>query len=218
MCANQAFSEKQRSTAFGALLLAQIVLLLVPPILDYLKWEWITTLCITGVILISAIIVSTTRQHVVIGLILALASLTAFWIEDQLNQTGASVVANGLGALFFTYMGARLAARVASRDSIDLDAILAAITGYIFIGLIGSFVVETVEILSPGSFNLPEGSDGYVYAYFSFVTITTLGYGDIAPISPLARAVSTLLAIGGQIYITVILAMIVGRYIAGGKT
>ena len=56
--------------------------------------------------------------------------------------------------------------------------------------------------------------DDSVYYYFSFVTMTTLGYGDIVPTVPFARVVATLQAVVGQMYLTALVARLVGLHIA----
>ena len=52
------------------------------------------------------------------------------------------------------------------------------------------------------------------YLYFSFVTLTTLGYGDITPLSHLSRSTAVLLAITGQLYMTILIALLVGKFLA----
>jgi uncharacterized membrane protein len=52
------------------------------------------------------------------------------------------------------------------------------------------------------------------YLYFSFVTMTTLGYGDITPVSSFAKSVTTLIAVMGQLYLTILVAMLVGKFLS----
>ena len=72
-----------------------------------------------------------------------------------------------------------------------------------------------MDSLVPGS--LRHGQDQAFTAaemvYYSFVTLTTLGYGDIVPVSPSARALATLEALTGQLYLTVLVARLVGLHI-----
>jgi len=58
---------------------------------------------------------------------------------------------------------------------------------------------------------VPQFSD---YIYFGFVTLTTLGYGDVTPVSPMARSMAVLIAITGQLYMTILIAMLVGKFLA----
>jgi voltage-gated potassium channel len=80
-----------------------------------------------------------------------------------------------------------------------------------------SSIFAVVESLHPGSFSLPdiEGiSPSRGFLYFSFVTITTLGYGDITPVTSLARSLSILEAVIGQLYLVVQVAWLVGVHVS----
>jgi hypothetical protein len=80
-----------------------------------------------------------------------------------------------------------------------------------------SFVYSVLESIHPGSFATGEGqieAGRRLYIYYSFVTITTLGYGDITPITDLANSFSFLEAVTGQLYIAILIARLVGIHIA----
>jgi hypothetical protein len=80
-----------------------------------------------------------------------------------------------------------------------------------------SFIFGAVESLHPGSFSIPEIqgiSTSRHFLYYSFVTITTLGYGDITPVTSLARSLSTLEAVIGQLYLVVQVAWLVGVHVS----
>jgi voltage-gated potassium channel Kch len=80
-----------------------------------------------------------------------------------------------------------------------------------------SFIFGVVESLNPGSFSIPdiEGiSTSRSFLYYSFVTITTLGYGDITPVTSLARSLCVLEAVIGQLYLVVQVAWLVGVHVS----
>jgi hypothetical protein len=92
------------------------------------------------------------------------------------------------------------------------DAIFGAIFGYFLIALAFAMLYVQLERAQPGSFELPEsGSHEASLVYFSLVTITTLGYGDITPVSKLARVLTGIEAASGTMYVAVFIAMIIGR-------
>lgn len=106
-----------------------------------------------------------------------------------------------------------------SRGSIDSERIFAALNVYLMIGLICGVVFCIFEEQWPGSFALQSsfvrGGHKVVLEhgiYFSYVTLGTLGYGDIIPISGPARALAVVEAIGGQMYLAVVVARLVGLY------
>lgn len=108
---------------------------------------------------------------------------------------------------------------VASHLEITIDTLLGSICGYLLIGLTWSYLYLTIASISPNSFSyqLGEGTmrDGAQhFIYYSFVTLTTLGYGDIIPRSDSARAYSWLEAATGQIYLAVWISQLVALHIA----
>lgn len=102
--------------------------------------------------------------------------------------------------------------------TVDLNRIAGSICGYLIAGFIWTYLYIFQNLIEPGSFRgmtsvaleekLPE------LAYFSFVTLTTLGYGEITPATPFARALVNLEAIFGQFYIAILVAALVGIHMA----
>lgn len=94
------------------------------------------------------------------------------------------------------------------------DRIVGAICVYILIGLGCASVYETLDGVIPGSFRFPAdtawSTPGTIrYRYFSFVTLATLGYGDVTPVTALAGTLASMQAIGGQLYIGITVARLV---------
>ena len=107
---------------------------------------------------------------------------------------------------------------VAFGTGITLNRLVGAVCIYLLLGTIWAVAYSLVDVVSPGSFTgfSPQDSRGWdsEWLYFSFVTMTTLGYGDISPVSATARALAYLQAVFGQFYIAVLVAGLVGAYIA----
>ncbi|MGI9329893.1 MAG: potassium channel family protein [Gammaproteobacteria bacterium] len=100
---------------------------------------------------------------------------------------------------------------------INTNRLIGAISVYLLLGIGFGVLNMAIEMLLPGSFRGADldgdGSSGIDLIYFSFVTMTTLGYGDVTPIRPVAQAFSYIGAVAGQFYIAVLVAGIVGAYI-----
>ena len=99
------------------------------------------------------------------------------------------------------------------------DRIAGAICVYVLIGLGCASVYETLDGVIPGSFRFPADSawmtlDPIRYRYFSFVTLATLGYGDVTPVTALAGTLASMEAIGGQLYIGITVARLVALSLA----
>jgi voltage-gated potassium channel Kch len=98
----------------------------------------------------------------------------------------------------------------------DANRIVGAICVYLLLGVLIGQTNNLLYQFVPGSFNGIDGTEdaGFALIYYSFVTMTTLGYGDISPEGPLARVVAYLAVIAGQFYIAVLVAMVVAQYIS----
>lgn len=117
--------------------------------------------------------------------------------------------------LLATFMSFR---QIASSNAMSGNRIIGAICVYFLLGVVWSVCYELLELAVPGSFSgldagsaLPQDPN---WVYFSFVTLTTLGYGDILPLSAFARALAYMEAVFGQFYIAVLVAGLVSAYIA----
>jgi hypothetical protein len=100
------------------------------------------------------------------------------------------------------------------------------VCGYLFLGLAWAVLYVLIEEFRPGSFEIsPKLVTGgevvrplpNVLTYFSFVTLTTVGYGDISPVSPATRTLAWMEAVTGQFYLAVIVAGLVSVLVAKGK-
>lgn len=95
------------------------------------------------------------------------------------------------------------------------DTLLGALAVYLMIGITSTIIYELIEVSAPGSFtNLHGQNSAQTFAelnYYSLVTLTTLGYGDISPIAPTARVVAALEAIVGQFFVAAVVGLLIGR-------
>jgi hypothetical protein len=131
----------------------------------------------------------------------------------------AMTAAHFCAILFFLGAAVLIVKSLFGEGHLTFDAILGAVCGYLFLGLGWAVIYAFVEGLAPGSFQLGEDvargrgsrdSVPHVLTYYSFVTLTTVGYGDVIPLSPAARTFAWIEAIAGQFYLAVIVASLVG--------
>lgn len=121
--------------------------------------------------------------------------------------------------LCFFVLTAWLAARqVLCTGSIDANKVIGAVCIFLLLGIIWAMLYLLVAGAIPASFNglgSAKWHDNFPYlAYFSFVSLTTLGYGDITPALPIARFLAYLEAVAGQLYIAIVVASLVGARIS----
>ncbi len=141
-------------------------------------------------------------------------SSTIGWIDD-LNQT-LSLFPQVIFALYFGAAIYWIGRDIFTTRTVTADTVLGGISIYLMIGYLWAFLYGIVTTLNGDAFSqklLIEDSYLRVF-HFSFTTLTTLGYGDIVPISNVALVLTNLQAITGQMYSTVLIAILVGGYLS----
>jgi hypothetical protein len=120
------------------------------------------------------------------------------------------IAAISFGTILYFYIVVLLVVKLLSYRTITADLIYCAISTYFLIGVMWAGIYMIIEGISPGSFSgISEAAD---LLYFSFVTLTTVGFGDITPQSIIGKRLAIFEAAMGGIYLAVIIAMLVGRY------
>ncbi len=166
------------------------------------------------------------RRSLVIGFALACLTLTTHRLvtifHSEALHAGHYLVI--LAVLAYT---ARTILWAVIRDSrVTIETIKGAVCVYLLIGLTWVYVFVTIDMAFPGSFRIEPSSEGLAVGhilvrrqlhhllYFSFATLTTLGYGDIVPLRGVAQTACYLEAIVGQVFLTVLVARLVGMHIS----
>jgi voltage-gated potassium channel Kch len=121
-----------------------------------------------------------------------------------------------LSGLFVAFVLALLLNYALRAPRVTQNTVLAAVCAYVLIGVVWGFAFLLVYEFNPSAFTLDpaDGAPEVQLRYFSMVTLTTIGYGDIMPKSALARAMSAMEGLVGQIYLTAIVARLVGIEVA----
>ncbi|MCG6917212.1 MAG: potassium channel family protein [Deltaproteobacteria bacterium] len=161
--------------------------------------------------------VSHKKRHILIAVLLVLPMLGSIWSSYFVKLSALGVVGGLCGAAFFIFAIIQILIFIYSQKKVTRDLIVGAAIVYLLMALAWSFIFAAVEGLHPGSFSLPEIqgiSTSRSFLYYSFVTLTTLGYGDITPVTSLARSLSTLEAVIGQLYLVVQVAWLVGVHVS----
>ena len=160
--------------------------------------------------------ISQKRHHLIIGALLALPMLGSIWSSYFLEHTGLYVLGNLCGATFFGLAMFHILVFIYNQERVSKDLIVGAALVYLLMALAWTFIMAIVETLHPGSYAMPESDSARTtpLLYYSFVTITTLGYGDITPVTRLARSLSIIEAVIGQLYLVVSVAWLVGMHVS----
>lgn len=204
---------------FRFLLLSLMMLIGLRPLLD----EWIGTRIWADIftdIFFACILMS--GLHALSGqprqLRFALLLVTAIILLRVLDYTLEMQVLDslqlGLSAVFFIQLLFMIWIHIEKENEVTIDLIMAAASAYILLGLVWAYAYYLLEIFHPHSFKASEnmGDNIWNFYYFSFVTLTTTGYGDILAITKPARALSILEVIFGQLYLAIMISRLVGLH------
>ena len=161
------------------------------------------------------------REHRRIAISLGLAAFLGIWVSRGLGGLAGRVLLVGahlFAACFFAFALYGIVRAIFVKQASG-DAIFGAVCGYLLLGIIWSLLYSAVETASPGSFDMPVSGNANVVAvrpdrgalsYYSFITLATVGYGDVTPTTPLARTLAWMEAIAGQLYLAILVAGLVG--------
>ena len=175
-----------------------------------------------GVLFAGIYVLSASRATLWLGILtVALASMFAarlFPLDPRVNRVLLDATTSG----FLVWVLVVVLREVFRPSTTERDAVIGALCGFVLILLVFMRVHGLLEALSPGSYHtddplLSQRSDAMltaVFQYFSTVTLTTVGFGDIVPVSPAARLATGLEAIVGQLYLAIVIATLVGRVVA----
>lgn len=113
--------------------------------------------------------------------------------------------------LFIVYIVASVVRQIMKREQVSIYTLLEALIGYLLLGIMFVSLVSFCNLHIPGSFSSATTSE-LGLTYFTFVTLTTTGYGDVVPTSSVSKSLAMLIAVAGQFYVAVIVAILVGKY------
>jgi hypothetical protein len=198
-----------------------LMMLLVP-----LSYEWhfrsvLLNILFMGVMFSGVYAASTRRWHFWLSMAFGGPWIVSTWIHGSEGGFGLHVFDIVMGTLFYIFTALVILLSIVRAKRVTLDVLFGAGTVYLLMGITGALLYVLVDTLAPASLVFPsqeympeEIFDFSKYIYFSFTTLTTLGYGDILPVRPLARAFTSLQAAMGVLYTTVVVAWLVGLFLS----
>ncbi len=148
----------------------------------------------------------------------AIAITVLTWVSTYLHWEFLQHFTSVASLVFFFYIVIVMVIQIAQSHHVGALEFLKAINIYFLFGIMGAIVFRTIFLANPEAIVFEGGGHHQTtdFVYFSFVTMTTLGYGDITPVTPFARNMAIFLSFGGQLYLTMIVALLVGKYLTNG--
>ena len=207
---------------FAGVLAASLLLAVAQPLTSGLfddqgSFDVFFSLLIVAVLLL----VFEEREHRRIAISLGLVAFLGIWASRVVGGPAGRlllVVAHLLATGFFAFALYGILRAIFAKE-VSGDAIFGTVCGYLLLGIIWGLLYSAVETASPGSFAVSAagGADGVpvrldrgTLSYYSFITLATVGYGDVTPLTPLARTLAWIEAITGQFYLAILVAGLVG--------
>ena len=214
-----------RRRRFAYLTISLILLVILYPYVQGDVWgQLFLSLLATAVMMMSVIAVGDKRRHTIIALILAapwfLILLSRFPIIpiDSTMLVREEIVS---AFFLFAYTTYRIFLHIIKSREVTTEILFASISVYLLIGLTWATAYVMVNIYHPGSYIDRNGTvvhGGPEFLFFSYITLTTVGYGNIETLSNPARTLATIEALSGQLYLAIMVARLVGLHISKPNT
>ena len=159
--------------------------------------------------------VSSERKHFVAAAALGFLGVALIAASSIVAERPILLATLLVEITFFSFIATLMLSRLVREQTVSADTILGSVCVYLLIGVSFSFIFMTLEVLNPGSFTGLDPANGLpseptsFFLYFSFITLSTVGYGDIAPLTEFGRTLAALEGIVGQMYIAILVAHLV---------
>lgn len=221
---------------YSFLLAALVLMFAVEPLVQQFPLGALVLDGFSVLVLLSAVLSMGSRRVVLIILLgvgaAEVLALAAGWLIDPQGSLGAGpagVFRALLAAAFFGYLAAIIMGDVISSRQETFDKLCGATCVYLLLGLLWAYVYLVIHHYAPGSFAIGDelqqavtstGNNREFFTllvYFSFVTLTTLGFGDISPVTGPALTACWLEAVTGQLFLATFIAGLVGIHVSRGS-
>ena len=207
------------------LLVALVLLIVMTPFFEeFAMGDLVEALMITLVLVAAVIAIGGNRSVLIVAALLLVPAVVGKWLSYAYPQTFQPYFFFGFGIAFMGLVVFKLLGYVLRSIQIDTEVLCAAISVYLLLGLIWALAYALLGQFSPGSFAFaanPHSSgrmDRFNAFYFSFVTLSTVGFGDVTPVSKIARTLAVLEAVTGTFYVAILIARLVAMYVPASRS
>ncbi|MCK9318377.1 MAG: ion channel [Methanoculleus sp.] len=207
------YLARARAMRFHYLLASLILLLAVYPYVSAGSTGPAALRALTSFVLITGVYaVSDRRRQIAIAALLAVPAFGLGWLHILTGLSALGGAESIFEVLFYAFTAIICLKRVISARRVTSDTISGAVSVYLLMGLTWATAYSLVESITPGSFTTGHPDSAFTFPafiYYSFVTLATLGYGDITPLTDQARSLAVLETVSGTLYIAVLIARLV---------
>ncbi len=199
--------------SYGLVLVLIVVWLLFAAATPDERWSRAVRFLLAGAAVPLAFWTSQARRRVVYAVLVVVsvgvvAGITALFVRES---ESFFAVSGAVGILFIGVVPFTIARGISRQPEVTFQSIFGAASIYLLIGMLFAFLYDTVSLLGPDRFFAQRASaDAQDFLYFSFVTLTTVGYGDLTAASDVGRTFAVFEALLGQLYLVTVVALIIG--------
>jgi voltage-gated potassium channel len=201
------------------LLIALALFFIWAPFVEEIKGGDLIVSGLFSLVLLAGVVAVADRKRVlVIAIALAIPAIAGRWINHFRPDLIPPAVFLVAGLILIAFVVGNLLRFVLRAPSVNTEVLCASISAYLMLGLMWTLAYWLVDQLTPGgafSYNTNAGTqsmNGFTGFYFSFITLSTVGYGDITPVSRMARWLAAMEAMTGLLYVAVLMARLVSLY------
>ena len=204
------------------LLLALILLFAVTPFIEELpNGDLVESFLVTLVMIASLLAVDRNPRVLLTAALLFVPAIAGKWLNHVFPNQISPLYFPAFGIAFFGFTIYQILRFILRTGRVDAGVLSAGIVVYLMLGLLWSLIYVLLAQLTPGSFSFALAGDsasrmdGFNAFYFSFGTLTTVGFGDITPVSKIARTLAVMEAVTGTFYLAILVSRLVGMYSTG---
>ena len=207
---------------YGTLLLALVMLMLMQLTVDTTVGQYLLEAIFIAVLIAGLRAIETQKGLLGFEVLLLLVGVVLSIAGTVTNNTPLFFIGNACRVVFMIMVALTILIDLFRGRKVSGDTLAGAVCVYLLIAVIWGYFYLLIEVMVPGSFSFTQGharmqlwisQEFFPFFYFSMVTITTVGYGDMSPVSSEAQTFATIEALIGQIYLTILVARLVGMYI-----
>jgi hypothetical protein len=197
------------------LLVALALLFFATPFIEDLpRGDLIEAILVTLVMVSSVLAVGGRRRTLLIALLLVIPAIACKWINHLRPDLLPPPFFLIPTFVFFAFIMTHLLRFIVRSPQVDMNVLCGGIAGFLMLGVLWVPVYLLVARLTPGAFTVAAGGvfEGFNAFYFSFITLCTVGYGDVVPVSRVARMLAVSEAITGLFYMAILISRLVSIY------
>jgi hypothetical protein len=206
---------------FLLLLLSTLLTLILPAFSGSgMLSEIIFVITLSFLFIQSTIVANVRRSKKILLRVIVISMILLIWLKPAgYDSVYVDLVKLGFIVAFFVFVMSFLVRFISKSTSVDVNVLIVSINIYLLAGIVGASLSLVLYYLYPDAYNFPAYIDHPAFVhflYYSFITMSTVGYGDITPRIAETQTLAYLLSIAGQLYVAIIIAFLIGKFLMQG--